>query len=117
MAIPSYNILMQLGAKTQACHLCYMGSINRRITVWGGLGIKQDPISKVIKAKRVGAWLKWQSSSKMSQVQTLVTIPSLPKTLNFLRIQIKYYAKLWYEAFNEFLIFLLSLISLTITTN
>jgi hypothetical protein len=36
-----------------------MGSINRRITVQGSLGKKQDPIPKITKAKRAGAWLKW----------------------------------------------------------
>jgi hypothetical protein len=35
-----------------ASHPNYMGSTNRRTEVQAGLGIKQDPISKITEAKR-----------------------------------------------------------------
>jgi hypothetical protein len=37
---------------THACHLSYVGSINRRIKVPAGPDKKQDPIPKITKAKR-----------------------------------------------------------------
>jgi hypothetical protein len=37
-----------------AIYPSYAGSINRRITVQARLGKKQDPISKITRAKRVG---------------------------------------------------------------
>jgi hypothetical protein len=36
----------------------YIGSINRMIKVQNGLGIKQDPVSKITKAGELGVWLK-----------------------------------------------------------
>jgi hypothetical protein len=34
-----------------ACHPSYTGSTNRRIMVQAGIGIKQDPISKITDTK------------------------------------------------------------------
>jgi hypothetical protein len=47
-----------------------MGSTNRRITVQAGLGIKQDPISKIINAERAGG-----------VIQVVELLPSKHKTL------------------------------------
>jgi hypothetical protein len=40
----------------------YVGSITRKIKVQAIPGIKQDPMSKIIKVKRAEEWLKWQSA-------------------------------------------------------
>jgi hypothetical protein len=40
------------------CHLATARSINRRITDQDGQGEKQDPISKITRAKGLEAWLK-----------------------------------------------------------
>jgi hypothetical protein len=49
---------IKLSAGSCLCHPSYVRSISRRITIQAGLGL-QDPISKITKAKRVGAWFKW----------------------------------------------------------
>jgi hypothetical protein len=40
------------------CHSNYMKSLNRRITVQSSLGKKQNPLSKITKAKGLGAWIR-----------------------------------------------------------
>jgi hypothetical protein len=39
-----------------------MGSINRRIPIEAGLGLKQEVIAKIPKTKRAGSWFKWNST-------------------------------------------------------
>jgi hypothetical protein len=41
-----------------ACHLSYLGNLNRRIVIQACLSKKQDPIPKINKAKMPGQWLK-----------------------------------------------------------
>jgi hypothetical protein len=36
------------------CHSTHAGSVNRRTVAQAGLGLKQDPIFKITKAKRTG---------------------------------------------------------------
>jgi hypothetical protein len=45
------------GMVVHTCHTSYMESINRRITVQTGLGMKVRPYSKITKAKRLEIWL------------------------------------------------------------
>jgi hypothetical protein len=46
-----------------ACHLSYIGEHKWGIEPQDGLGIKQDPISKITNIKkRLGPWLKWLST-------------------------------------------------------
>jgi hypothetical protein len=48
----------KLGGIVPVCHPSYMGRINRRIKVESSQGKKWDPISKITRAKGLGAGLK-----------------------------------------------------------
>jgi hypothetical protein len=52
-----------LGLVVHTCCLSCTGNINSRITVQNGLSKKQDPMSKITKAKWSGAWLKASARS------------------------------------------------------
>jgi hypothetical protein len=48
----------KLGVVAVACHLAMPESINLKIMVQVRPCTKQDPVSKIIKAKRLEVWLK-----------------------------------------------------------
>jgi hypothetical protein len=49
------------------CHPSYQQSINRRIVDQASPGIKRETISKIIRQKGLGVWLKWYSNYLISE--------------------------------------------------
>jgi hypothetical protein len=78
-----------------ACHHSYVGSISRRLTVQPSPDIKQDPISKITRAK-------WTSGV----APVVERMPNKCKALSPIPSTITHTKKAYYQLISEYLIFM-----------
>jgi hypothetical protein len=72
------HINQWLGVVVCVCYPSYTGNTDKRVMVQVGLGTKQDPTSKITKAKKTNRAVQWQSTC-LANARPRVQPPVQPK--------------------------------------